>query len=576
MNDKNRIKIDIDQHSYLETYNDDAPRNVVLFVHGILGNYQGSLSHLVQVLKSFRIFLEFDFASFGYDTGLIDFRKPEKIIDQFLPWCRAHVSKYQNIYIVTHSMGGLIIRWACIKLLNSNKNEDWILLEKIRHCFLIASPLSGSRIAAIFNRIPILRSLNKKIPFLARPTIGSNDLSERYREASHTFKKNRGEYAPVPQFHIYVGTKDRFVSEPEICDLTDTDTYEGAIEGTHSSVKNNIDINSTLANLITKCVNEDIDSLESQRKKIELVRLSNQRREEAAVNINEIRRKHPIEGTEVILISCSAHKIDRNNILHDRSPGIAEKVADKRVGDIIMEKRLKILTMIQEGRIEGIEFQEGNRASRKVNQDLYLGPDFGGVNNEERFLPAYLRYGDGRCYQANEDEWKAFLKVEKRPHILIMSGLYGLPTADEYIQNYDCHLTDVDRKTGFSIQSYWRDREFMTSVLISYIEWIEQNGRPVSKVIDLLSELSYQETINWSMIYPRWSVYHRVFESTAGRYSLENIGIWLRDVIRNPALCKTLEHDVFYENKDFYNSDKVAFESRIGFSTLKVSREVTD
>ena len=162
---------------------------------------------------------------------------------------------------------------------------------------------------------------------------------------------------------------------------------------------------------------------------------------------------------------------------------------------------------------------------------------------EKRYgLEAYARY-KGRCYQAHENEWLDMHRAAKHPQFLIMSGLYSLIPPTEYIQNYDVHLTDIDLSTGISLQTYWRDRDLMTQVLISHLEWLEREKGPIGHVIDALSELSYQETINWSLIDRRWNVLHRVFESSAGRTALGNLGVWLQDAIRNPLLIRSIQSD---------------------------------
>lgn len=154
-----------------------------------------------------------------------------------------------------------------------------------------------------------------------------------------------------------------------------------------------------------------------------------------------------------------------------------------------------------------------------------------------------------------------------------MSGLYGLIAPTEPIQNYDVHLTDVDTSVGISVQSYWRDRELMTQILRSHLEWIENNHGPVFSVIDLLSEVSYQETILWSMIDRTWPVFHRIFERNTGRDALANMGVWVQDVIREPDLAKGITYDRFYPNPRFQPPDQIAFEAEIGGSGLAVARE---
>ena len=116
----------------------------------------------------------------------------------------------------------------------------------------------------------------------------------------------------------------------------------------------------------------------------------------------------------------------------------------------------------------------------------------------------------------------------------------------------------------------------MTEILLSHIKWIEQNKGPIGRIVDCLSELSYQETINWSLLEHRWPVFHRVFEKSAGRDSLENLGIWIRDVLQQPKLLKEIQPDLFYENAGFTTPDRIAFEQVIGLTRLPVMRQVKE
>jgi len=476
-----RIRKNIGEHSYIVTFNDEKERNFILFIHGILGNYKESWDKTPSTLMMGRGFVEFEYGSFGYESGIIDLSNTDLLIDGFILWCKTHLKNNTNIYIVTHSLGGLILRRACAKLYNSKKHEEWT--------------------------------------------------------------------------------------------LTNVDTYEGAVKGNHSSVKNDVDENSTLITRIASLINTDVSRTYSfQVDKINTVLVTNKRRGESII-ARDMESKNKKDGIDVILISCSAHKKNGENKYYDKNvPNIVNCVSDPKIGKLIHATRLNIFSMIKEGRIDGIEFKEGNRAARPANEKLSYGPDFGGAINEKQFMPAHLRY-EGRSYRASEKEWQEFIEIPYRPRILIMSGLYGLPMDEELIQNYDCHMTDVDENSGFNIQSYWMDRQLMTSILISHLEWIESNVKPINKIIDLLSELSYQETIKWTMIYHRWPVFHRVFEKSAGRDSLENIGVWLKDVICKKEQNIPIEHDVFYENANFFKSDRIAFEKRIGDSSLIVARE---
>jgi len=146
---------------------------------------------------------------------------------------------------------------------------------------------------------------------------------------------------------------------------------------------------------------------------------------------------------DVILISCSSHKRSDGEA-HPRTHTIADTIANERLVHDVFKCRRHIRELLQLGSVDGTEFQEGNRGARPENRELIAGPDFGGRVNEPKYLRAYLRY-TGRCYQVKPEEWSRFfaLKSEERPIILVLSGLYGLIDIREYIQNYDCHLTDT-------------------------------------------------------------------------------------------------------------------------------------
>ena len=567
----------IDETSMLDSFHDPSIKNVMVFIHGIFGNSKETWNATPTQIVTSPLFMAFDYASYGFGSKLIELRDPELFVDQLILWIRTVLCNYENIYFVAHSMGGLFVRHAIVKMLVSA--DDRAYVKKVRRCFMIAVPVSGSWLARCLCWLPFLDRINRRLAYLAKPLINGKDMSAAYIEAADIFRKTGGSAADIPRFNYFVGIDDPIVSPPQKLFYTEFDKYEGPVQGTHSTLKQDKDANAVLIKRITQLVQDSLlRSATSQRDRILMVKESTKKREIAtqkrAGQVALAPTKVAGEVIDVVLISCSATKTDANGHLHPKSGGIVDSVADVRIGQLALDIRSKVLRLIQEGKIDGIEFEQGNRASMPVNQNLLFGPDFGGTFiNEKKYLPAYARY-KGRCYQASEDEWLAMLKLDKHPQFLIMSGLYGLIPSTEYIQNYDVHLTDVDLSNGLSLQTYWRDRELMTQILISHLEWIERERGPIGYVVDALSELSYQETINWSLIDCRWNVLHRVFESSAGRDALGNLGIWLQDIIRNPELLRNIQSNTFYDNPHFYPKDKIAFEDKIGGSSFGVAREV--
>jgi hypothetical protein len=283
-------------------------------------------------------------------------------------------------------------------------------------------------------------------------------------------------------------------------------------------------------------------------------------------------RTTPKLGTrDVVLVSCSFQKRTEATE-YGRPAGLARLLADKRLSDEVFAQRRQIRELLQTGRLEDVEHNQGNRAARHQNMNLVLGPDFGDEHRERRYLPAFWRYS-GRGYRLSKSEWREFFRrpESERPSLLIVSGLYGILKAEESIQDYDCHLADADNVTGRDVRQYWSAH--LTRVLLSHCEWLEEAGWQVGRIYDLLSEASYQCAIDWAAVQSSFSVMHRVFENNAGLDALENLGLFIRRIVNDPSLLRTLETNTFYEYDEFGGSDRIAFEDVVGSSTLPVTPE---
>jgi len=566
---RQRIAID-GGPSYLEKHEDGSARSVIIFIHGIFGSVQGTWGDTPAQIMTNPGLGAFDYGAFEYRSSWIDLRSPERFL-----WIRTHLTQYTEIFFIAHSMGGLIVRHAIVKMLGSPADREIAI--RIRRCFLIASPIEGSWAAKTLRLIRPLRWLNSSIRYLAQPTIGGDDMSAAYKAAAGAYMREGGSWARVPTFRYFTGQEDVLVSKAQASFYTDFDKWEGPLPGSHSTVKLQLDANSTcVRNIVDSITEVRTEVAAAQESKIDLVKAVNDDRERAVLGVPPpVRKKTDVEGHDVILVSCSRQKSGDRGIEHPGREGIEQQLVNEETWPQIAETRSRILRLIHQGKIDGVEFKEGNRIARRENEQLILGPDFGGALNREVYLPAYARY-TGRCFKnIGSDDWKAMLLAPERPVVLIMSGLYGLIPASEFIQNYDVHLTDVDTQAKTSLQSYWKDRDLMTQILVAHLQWIERELGPVRKVIDVLSELSYQETITWGMVNHRWPVLHRVFKHNAGSECLANVGFWLRDAIRDPGQIRDIEADRFYDNGRFLpKGDQIAFERTIGACGLPVAREI--
>lgn len=552
-----RVRIDIDGHSFVDTFPDQQATTLILFVHGIFGDPRETWAETPQTLMTFPALADVDWGSFGYDTALIYTRDASQTVDQLLLWLRTHVRRYHNIFFVAHSMGGLLVRDACSRLALSSDLSDLQLFKSIRHAFLIATPLGGAIWARRIARIPLLCKLNSHLAYLTQ----SEEYLSALKSYSDTIKAAAARGSDRPKFSFFLGTRDQTVREILESALTEDDAYEGPIPGTHATLKSALTPNSTLVKRIVQIVSG--------------YSLSSAPVTQPAINAPAIMTPNsaaaPVSTKPIILISCSAHKRTDGEVLHPKQGGIQSAVADSEIALRAIHIRAQIMGLLQAGKIDGTEYKEGNRAGRPENRALILGPDFGGAINEPRYLPAYWRYS-GRTYQAKQDDWKVFASFPKtlRPSLLIMSGLYGLIPFDEHIQNYDCHITDTIIDSNRNVLGLWG--RTMTDVLLSHCQRIETSGIKVGPIIDLLSESSYQTTIDWSLVRARYPVLHRVFEKRADRDALVNLGAFLRTLLRDPSRCSQLTPDQFFDDASFIEPDRIAFEREIGTSNLSVAR----
>lgn len=248
-----RRRSDIDRDSYLARLPSSNATEVLVFIHGICGDAKTTW-RAFGPLMSEGVFAKIDYGSFGYASPWIALRNPQYVSRKFILWAKTHLREYDKVFVVAHSMGCLLIRHACVNMIESGSSEEARLLSRIKHCFLVAPPLSGSFAAKVLNWTP-LRWVNRRIPYLANPRIDSEKMAKRYRRVI----ERAGEKVVYrPTYSIYVGEKDWLVGEPNSKDLTEDDTFEGFLAGSHKSIKGSLTAESTLVRRIQQVVSRYI------------------------------------------------------------------------------------------------------------------------------------------------------------------------------------------------------------------------------------------------------------------------------------------------------------------------------
>lgn len=256
-------------------------------------------------------------------------------------------------------------------------------------------------------------------------------------------------------------------------------------------------------------------------------------------------------GHCLILISCSNLKKVGEEKEYTTEDSILS-IIDNGTKRKLIEKRKYIFGLVRSGKIEDQLRVGRNRKDDSFNLELQDGPDISGISGckeiSSLYMPAYKRYF-GRFF-ANADMNTFEKAIALRYHTLIVSGLYGLITLREPIQAYTCHLDDAvipsdkdstkyDKVLSEEIKARVSDlwKGIFDELLLQYIHYHnEHNGHKITKVIDLLSEYSYQRIFQWEKLSKRFKddgikIYHRVVPNFKEPNSLPQLGKYYRDEI---------------------------------------------
>jgi len=259
----------------------------------------------------------------------------------------------------------------------------------------------------------------------------------------------------------------------------------------------------------------------------------------------------------IILISCSRGKTDAGGTIFKEQ--IFFQILSSVLQNELLEKRKVLRKYLKNYQITDFKFKEGNRGDRQENMALIDGSDFGGNDQGLVYLPAYQRY-KGRFFgQLDKKDWDKCKQFGY--HVLILSGLYGLLSPNDSIQNYDCHLTDriIDQSNQnelSTIKNLWGN--FLTEALKEFIK-----NNKITRIIDLLSEEDYQSAIDWMSI-SGVKVLHRIFAKQSGRDAIPNMCKFLKYeiLLKKPEELEIKENEFIERN--YLNGDSIAFETIIG------------
>lgn len=191
-----RISRPVNGHSFIEAYPDGRARVVLVYVHGLFGDHKTTWEHLPTQLRTYPALGEPDYASFGFDSPRIQTRVIDETTDALVFWMKTHLRQYDHIFIIAHSMGGLIARDACRLMATRGVREEQELYSRIGHRFLTAVPISGSWAARAIRYVPFVSRPDKRIAYLANPLDGKSVQYSTVISAAKTAK------SPASKIHV--------------------------------------------------------------------------------------------------------------------------------------------------------------------------------------------------------------------------------------------------------------------------------------------------------------------------------------------------------------------------------------
>jgi len=516
---------------------------LIVFIHGFRGDQEhwGYVPDLVDVALS-----TFTVVNMTYSAEYNSFADMTRSGEQILTRIKTEHPSDEPIFLIGYSMGGIIAREICLKLLNSETDKLW--LEKIRATITVGTPLCGLQRTLDYGTSVVGTFLSSKVSQVK----DGNFIFGRYSEAIQSASR-RGINGPK-QIHIEI--ENDGVSAPHDTSLyTRDDNRYGVIPGEHRNFLPTKAHERRLANIIVGLIRERHSALARAERRLQ---------SKPKVDLPD----------RLLLIACSNRKQTGGNAEYG-GPGPANWIADPELRERVLSKRSQVLSLLKDAKIDnGFEKAE-NRLHQAPNRTLQRGPDFGGVleaDSTATYLPAYQRYS-GRCYaQINPKSWEHYFeRNHDKLFVLIMSGLYGLIESAEWIQEYDIHLTDRILDTGIPISAMWRD--LYTNSVVEYVQRAYRNRKVL--IMNCLCDEYYVDSINWHQLPSECSAYHLASPNHRDTNLLPPAGTIIDCLLNNPTKIDSIkrttrEEAILYPISDFgavpenHAATRIAFEARIG------------
>jgi pimeloyl-ACP methyl ester carboxylesterase len=498
---------------------------LIVFLHGLTGN-ENSWGAVPEYLQSD----DFDVTTPTYNASISGRSDVEISAQRILTEIQTRFPEHSPICLVGHSLGGLVAREICRRLLLQGPDE---LLNKIPAVITLGTPLEGARKGNwLLRQLPLV---SPKIHQIATESYAFDE----YRRAIAAAKQRK--VSRPKQLHVQM-EEDGVIARQVEARFTEDDRNAAVIGGSHRHFADNNDDAKFLADLLLRLIREAQNSLSAPS----IPR-------PAPTPIHDL-------PDRLVLIACSHNKRDGGEQGYDGGRPVAW-INEQNLRQKIINRRTYTYGLVKDAKLaDGFE-RGGNRAFQPANTTLQHGPDLGGTKALGQSIPY-------RCAS-----WNAYAGNRDKMRVLIMSGLYGLIEPEELIQNYDVHLTDSHIESGQSVSSIWS--ELYTESLENYVRHAYRDRKV--HIFNLLCDHNYVDSIRWHKL-PRskCSVFHLASPDFEDVELLPPAGVILNAVLADPQLLETIHADDrdkrIYSMADFHAAPqgladtRIVFESRVGNS----------
>ena len=211
-------------------------KDLIVFVHGF-GSSAKCWDPLLSLLNQDpKIKDLFHFACFEYPTKWFNFNPLRRIprireiahgLEGFL--ADKKYSNYEEVTLVGHSQGGLVIQAFLVRTLEDGMAER---LERIRQVLLVATPNLGSTLFSTFRKFVSIISANPQERSLRVLNPEITDIREKVREKIIDAARKSATEWPVP-IQAFVGNEDGVVPEASARGLF---SNVASLDGDHFSI----------------------------------------------------------------------------------------------------------------------------------------------------------------------------------------------------------------------------------------------------------------------------------------------------------------------------------------------------